>query len=67
MHPEEDRIKIGIDFDSTIAKIDLPWLERLNAVRGTRYRPEDWSDWNLSFLSPDEKRLFFRLYDNVEA
>jgi 5'(3')-deoxyribonucleotidase len=71
MHPEADRIKIGVDFDSTIAKIDLPWLERLNAVRGTRYRAEDWSDWDVSFLNADEKRLFFDLltpdlYENVE-
>lgn len=55
-------MRIGIDFDSTIAKIDLPWLERLNAARGTAYRPEDWSDWELSFLQPDDRRLFFDLF-----
>jgi 5'(3')-deoxyribonucleotidase len=58
----EERIKIGVDFDSTIAKIDLPWLERLNAARGTAYRPEDWSDWELSFLQADDRRLFFDLF-----
>jgi hypothetical protein len=57
----ETRIRIGIDFDSTIAKIDLPWLERLNAARGTVYRPEDWSDWDLSFLRPDDRKLVFDL------
>jgi len=63
-------MRIGIDFDSTIAKIDLPWLERLNTARGTVYRPEDWSDWELTFLQPDDRTLFFDLltpdlYDRV--
>jgi 5'(3')-deoxyribonucleotidase len=61
MFPKKGRIRIGVDFDSTIAKIDLPWLDRLNAARGTMYRPEDWSDWDLSFLQPDDRRLFFDL------
>src|SRR5262245_6191170 len=54
-------MKIGIDFDSTIARIDKPWLDRLNALRGTAYRPEDWLDWNLSFLRPDDRSIFFSL------
>jgi 5'(3')-deoxyribonucleotidase len=63
-------MKIGIDFDSTIAKIDQPLLDKLNAVRGTTYRAEEWSDWKLTFLRPDERRLLFRLltpdlYKNV--
>jgi len=62
MLSRKQRLKIGIDFDSTIACIDRPWLDRLNAARGTLYRPEDWSDWDLSFLQPDERRLFFDLF-----
>lgn len=63
-------MRIGIDFDSTIARIDLPWLERLNAARGTLYRSEDWSDWELTFLQPDDRKIFFGLltpdlYDRV--
>jgi 5'(3')-deoxyribonucleotidase len=63
-------MKIGIDFDSTIAKIDQPLLDKLNAVRGTSYRAEEWSDWELTFLQPDERHLLFRLltpdlYKNV--
>jgi 5'(3')-deoxyribonucleotidase len=55
-------MRIGIDFDSTIAKIDQPLLARLNRVRGTAYRAEDWSDWDLTFLQPDDRRLLFRLF-----
>lgn len=55
-------MRIGIDFDSTIAKIDQPLLDRLNVIRGTAYRAEDWSDWSLSFLQPEEKDLLFRLF-----
>jgi 5'(3')-deoxyribonucleotidase len=63
-------MKIGIDFDSTIAKIDQPLLDKLNAVRGTNYRAEEWSDWDLSFLRPKERQLLFHLltpslYDDV--
>ena len=54
-------MKIGIDFDSTIAKIDQPLLDKLNAIRGTNYRAKEWSDWNLSFLRADEKQLLLRL------
>lgn len=56
------RVKIGIDFDSTIAKIDQPLLDRLNAIRGTNYRAEDWTDWNLGFLEPEERQLLFGLF-----
>src|SRR5437867_1567044 len=55
------KVRIGIDFDSTIARIDLPWLARLNALRGTAYRPEDWVDWNLSFLPPGDRDVFLSL------
>jgi len=63
-------MKIGIDFDSTIAKIDQPLLDRLNAVRGTNYRAEDWSDWKLTFLQPEDRELLFQyftpdIYDTV--
>jgi 5'(3')-deoxyribonucleotidase len=54
-------VRVGIDFDSTIARVDLPWLARLNALRGTAYRPEDWSDWNLSFLPEDDRSVFLSL------
>ena len=54
-------MKIGIDFDSAIAKIDQPLLDELNVIRGTKYRAEEWSDWNLSFLKPEERRLLLRL------
>lgn len=65
------KIRVGIDLDSTVARIDSPWLERLNALRGTSYRPEDWSDWNLSFLAPDDRSVFLSLltpdlYEEVE-
>jgi 5'(3')-deoxyribonucleotidase len=63
-------MSIGIDFDSTIAKIDQPLLDRLNRVRGTVYRAEDWSDWDLTFLPIADRDLLFRLltldfYDTV--
>ena len=54
-------MRIGIDFDSTIAKIDQPLLDRLNRARGTAYRAENWSDWDLTFLPPDDRRLLFTL------
>ena len=62
---------IGIDFDSTVAKIDEPWLNRLNRACGTSYRPEDWTDWELSFLSERERQALFAaftpdLYEIVE-
>jgi 5'(3')-deoxyribonucleotidase len=62
---------IGVDFDSTLAKIDEPWLQRLNSACGTNYNSEQWLDWDLSFLRPHEKRLFFELltpdlYDSVK-
>lgn len=60
MNPRRE-VRVGIDFDSTIAKIDLPWLARLNALRGTAYRPDDWSDWNLSFLPADDRSVFLSL------
>jgi 5'(3')-deoxyribonucleotidase len=65
-----DVMRIGIDFDSTIAKIDQPWLDRLNAIRGTSYRAENWSDWELTFLDATDKSLLFSLftpdlYENV--
>jgi 5'(3')-deoxyribonucleotidase len=64
-------MRIGIDFDSTIAKIDAPWLGRLNAVFRTNYRPEDWTDWDLTFLTAEERRVLFDvltpdLYEVVE-
>ncbi len=64
-------MKIGIDLDSTVAKIDAPWLSRLNRACETNYRPEDWTDWELKFLSRKEKQVFFDvftpdLYDEVE-
>jgi 5'(3')-deoxyribonucleotidase len=37
-------------------------LDRFNAARGTAYRAEDWSDWNLSFLSPEDRTFLFRLF-----
>ena len=55
-------MRIGIDFDSTIAKIDQPLLDRLNKIRGTAYHAEDWSDWDLTFLPPDDRKLLFRLF-----
>jgi 5'(3')-deoxyribonucleotidase len=55
-------MRIGIDFDSTIAKIDQPLLDRLNTFRGTSYRAEDWSDWDLTFLRPDDRKLLFQLF-----
>ena len=51
------RVRVGIDFDSTVARIDVPWLARLNALRGTSYRAEDWTDWNLSFLREADRDL----------
>jgi hypothetical protein len=65
------KVRVGIDFDSTIARIDLPWLARLNALRGASYRPEDWVDWNLSFLAEADRDVFLSLltpdlYDVVE-
>jgi len=65
------KIRVGIDLDSTVARIDSPWLARLNALRGTSYRPEDWSDWNLSFLATDDRNVFLSLltpdlYEEVE-
>jgi 5'(3')-deoxyribonucleotidase len=54
-------MKIGIDFDSTIAKIDQPLLDRLNAIRGTHYQADEWSDWNLNFLPAKERRLLLSL------
>jgi 5'(3')-deoxyribonucleotidase len=62
IHRKETVMRIGIDFDSTIAKIDQPLLDRLNRERGTIYCAEDWSDWDLSFLPPEDKRLLFRLF-----
>src|SRR5262245_6766102 len=63
-------MKIGIDFDRTIARIDQPWLDRLNALYGTAYKAEDWTDWDVSFLLPAHKAAFFSvfkpdLYDSV--
>lgn len=55
------KVRVGVDFDSTIARIDLPWLARLNALRGTTYRPEDWVDWNLSFLGEADRDVFLSL------
>jgi len=55
-------MNIGIDLDSTLAKIDQPWLDRLNHECGTAYRPEDWSDWNLTFLGEEERKVFFRVF-----
>lgn len=65
------RVRVGIDFDSTVARIDVPWLARLNALRGTSYRPQDWTDWNLSFLREADRDVFLSLltpdlYDVVE-
>src|SRR4051794_28252041 len=62
---------LGIDLDSTIARIDEPWLDRLNEVRGTQYKPGDWTDWDLNFLKESEMKVFFDLftpdiYDVVE-
>jgi len=55
-------LTIGIDFDSTLVKIDQPWLDRLNRQAGTHYRTSQWRDWELSFLSDVERGLFFRLF-----
>jgi 5'(3')-deoxyribonucleotidase len=65
------KVRIGVDLDSTIARIDRPWLAKLNAMRGTAYRPEDWSDWDLTFLQPLDREIFMGLltpdlYDSVE-
>jgi 5'(3')-deoxyribonucleotidase len=65
------KVRIGIDLDSTVARIDRPWLAKLNAIRGTAYRPEDWSDWDLHFLQPGDREIFLRLftpdlYDSVD-
>ena len=57
----EPGMRIGIDFDSTIARIDEPWLDKLNAARGTSYRAEDWSDWDLAFLDPFDRPVFLSL------
>ena len=64
-------VRVGVDFDSTVARIDVPWLARLNSVRGTSYRPEDWTDWNLSFRREADREVFVSLltpdlYDTVE-
>jgi 5'(3')-deoxyribonucleotidase len=53
---------IGIDFDSTVAKIDGPWLGRLNKACGTHYQPEDWTDWELSFLTEKERQILFAVF-----
>jgi hypothetical protein len=58
MRSGEGRLRIGVDFHSTIAKIDLPWLNRLNASRGTSYRPEDWSDWEQLSAIGGSKAVF---------
>jgi len=65
------KVRVGVDFDSTVARIDLPWLARLNSLRDTSYRPEDWTDWNLSFLGEADRDVFLSLltpdlYDTVE-
>jgi 5'(3')-deoxyribonucleotidase len=65
------KVRVGVDFDSTVARIDVPWLARLNALRGTSYRSEDWTDWNLSFLREADRGVFLSLltpdlYDVVE-
>jgi hypothetical protein len=44
-----------------MAKIDQPLLDTLNGARGRAYRAEDWSDWDLTFLPPDDRRFLFRL------
>ena len=69
--PNMDPIRIGIDFDSTIAQIAEPWLERFNALKGTSLRLSDWSDWNISFIPKKDHPLFFSLltpdiYDSAE-
>ncbi len=56
------QIKIGIDLDSTIAKIDGPWLTRLNEACQTNYHPDHWTDWNLSFLKDHERKIFFEIF-----
>src|SRR4051794_11655066 len=55
-------MKIGIDFDSTIAKIDQPLLDRLNRALGTNYRAEEWTDWDLNFLRPADRSHLFKLF-----
>jgi 5'(3')-deoxyribonucleotidase len=64
-------IRVGIDFDSTIAQIAQPWLDLFNARKGTTLTLMDWKDWDLSFLAVDDRPLFFslltpELYETVE-
>jgi len=56
------QINVGIDLDSTIARIDEPWLARLNKACQTNYRSNQWTDWDLSFLTEDERRVFFEVF-----
>lgn len=55
-------MKIGIDLDSTIAKVDSPWLDRLNKACGTNYTSQQWTDWNLTFLKPQERKILFEVF-----
>ena len=62
-HVEPDhKIILGVDLDSTLAKIDQPWLDRLNRRFDKRYRDTDWTDWNFEFLSPAERDEMFILF-----
>lgn len=56
------QIKIGIDLDSTIAEIAPLWLARFNKACHTNYHPHMWTDWNLSFLKEDERKVFFEVF-----
>ena len=71
MEPK-NKIILGVDLDSTLAKIDQPWLDRLNRRFGKRYSDSDWTDWNFGFLSPAEREEMFVLftpdiYETVQA
>lgn len=58
-------IRIGIDFDNTLASLVAPWLDRINRFHGTNFPISAWDEWDATnlpshvratindFISPD--------------
>jgi 5'(3')-deoxyribonucleotidase len=64
---EVNRLRIAVDFDSTLADTSGLILKLMNWRLGTSYKPEDWNTWDFWFATEESEEAFWGLFDLMDA
>lgn len=61
-----EKIKILVDIDDTMANLSKAWCQELNRLYGTNVAPSDIKSWNLAKYFPEipEEKVYLPLHSN---